>query len=86
VKRSVDVTAITGSPATTMQRLLSFSFTGRRAINGRPVKEKERKVSVCKVRTQNPESFDEEVKSLVSAWRSLLAGQLKDLTDNTLNS
>jgi hypothetical protein len=23
----------------------------------------------CKVRTQDPENFDEEVKSLVSAWR-----------------
>jgi hypothetical protein len=25
--------------------------------------------SVCKVRTQDPENFDEEVKSLVTAWR-----------------
>ena len=24
---------------------------------------------VCKVRTQDPENFDEEVKSLVTAWR-----------------
>jgi len=24
---------------------------------------------VCKVRTQDPENLDEEVKSLVSAWR-----------------
>ena len=24
--------------------------------------------SVCKVRTQDPENFDEEVKSLVTAW------------------
>ena len=27
---------------------------------------------VCKVRTQEAENFDEEVKSLVSAWRALL--------------
>ena len=27
--------------------------------------------SVCKVRTQDPENFDEEVKSLVTAWHSL---------------
>ena len=26
---------------------------------------------VCKVRTQQAENFDEEVKSLVSAWRSV---------------
>ena len=26
--------------------------------------------SVCKVRTQDPENLDEEVKSLVTAWRS----------------
>ena len=26
--------------------------------------------SVCKVRTQDPENFDEEVKSLVTAWHS----------------
>ena len=32
------------------------------------VKEKE---IVCKVRTQQAENFDEEVKSLVSAWLSL---------------
>jgi hypothetical protein len=25
--------------------------------------------SVCKVRTQDPENLDEEVKSLVTAWR-----------------
>jgi hypothetical protein len=25
--------------------------------------------SVCKVRTQDPENFDEEVKSLLTAWR-----------------
>ena len=25
---------------------------------------------VCKVRTKDPENFDEEVKSLVTAWRS----------------
>ncbi len=33
--------------------------------------------SVCKVRTQDPEKFDEEVKSLVTAWslRNLLLGQ-----------
>jgi hypothetical protein len=29
--------------------------------------------SVCKVRTQDPENFDEEVKSLVTAWRSMAA-------------
>ena len=28
-----------------------------------------RRSSVCKVRTQDPENFDEEVKSLVTAWR-----------------
>ena len=28
--------------------------------------------SGCNVRTQDPENFDEEVKSLVTAWRSLL--------------
>jgi hypothetical protein len=28
------------------------------------------KGSVCKVRTKDPENFDEEVKSLVTAWRS----------------
>jgi hypothetical protein len=27
--------------------------------------------SVCKVRTQDPENFDEEVKSLVTAWLML---------------
>jgi hypothetical protein len=27
------------------------------------------KGSVCKVRTKDPENFDEEVKSLVTAWR-----------------
>ena len=27
--------------------------------------------SVCKVRTQDPENFDEEVKSLVTAWFSV---------------
>ena len=27
--------------------------------------------SVCKVRTQDPENFDEEVKSLLTAWRML---------------
>ena len=27
------------------------------------------KRSVCKVRTQDPENFDEEVKSLLTAWR-----------------
>ena len=26
--------------------------------------------SVCKVRTQDPENFDEEVKSLVTAWKT----------------
>ena len=25
--------------------------------------------SVCKVRTQDPENFDEEVKSMVTAWQ-----------------
>ena len=34
-------------------------------ILGRQDKEKE---IVCKVRTQQAENFDEEVKSLVSAW------------------
>ena len=29
---------------------------------------------VCKLRTQDPENFDEEVKSLVSAWRSFIFG------------
>merc|ERR1712026_207326 len=28
--------------------------------------------SVCEVRTQDPENFDEEVKSLVTAWRVFL--------------
>ena len=27
--------------------------------------------SVCKVRTKDPENFDEEVKSLVTAWRDI---------------
>ena len=31
------------------------------------MEEEERRV--CKVRTQDPEDLDEEVKSLVSAWR-----------------
>ena len=31
---------------------------------------------VCKLRTQDPENFDEEVKSLVSAWRSSSLGSL----------
>jgi len=26
-------------------------------------------LSVCKVRTQDPENFEEEVKSLLTAWR-----------------
>ena len=77
--RGLDLSSFKGNapdqvlPAVTNDFLfhfLSFSFTGRPLIARRPVKEKERKVSVCKVRTQNPESFDEEVKSLVSAWRS----------------
>ena len=34
---------------------------------GHPKKEENK--SVCKVRTQEAENFDEEVKSLVSAWR-----------------
>ena len=32
--------------------------------------------SGCNVRTQDPENFDEEVKSLVSAWRPLLPSVL----------
>lgn len=35
-------------------------------------------VSVCKVRTQDPENFDEEVKSLVTAWNSSSATQQQD--------
>ena len=38
-------------------------------IEFRNVMEKERKGNVCKVRTQDPENYVEEVKSLVSAWR-----------------
>ena len=34
-------------------------------------KRKEKGRIVCKVRTQQAENFDEEVKSLVSAWRAL---------------
>ena len=33
--------------------------------------------SVCKVRTQDPENLDEEVKSLVTAWRGLLEKPMK---------
>ena len=33
--------------------------------------------SVCKVRTQDAENFDEEVKSLVSAWRSVTSSSVK---------
>ena len=35
-------------------------------------KKRDVKRSVCKVRTQDPENFDEEVKSLVTAWRVFL--------------
>ena len=33
---------------------------------------------VCKVRTQDPENLDEEVKSLVSAWRSRISPRLTE--------
>jgi hypothetical protein len=36
--------------------------------------------SVCKVRTQDPENFDEEVKSLVTAWFSLYSYPLLNWT------
>ena len=39
----------------------------RRGVTG-----EETKRSVCKVRTQDPENFDEEVKSLLTAWRILI--------------
>ena len=44
-------------------------------IEFRNVMEKERKGNVCKVRTQDPENYVEEVKSLVSAWRIASHGQ-----------
>lgn len=34
--------------------------------------------SVCKVKTQYPENFDEEVKSLVTAWRLIPYGVLSN--------
>ena len=42
-----------------------------------------KKKSVCKVRTQDPENFDEEVKSLVTAWRLM---NDKPLTSSKMNS
>jgi len=55
---------------TSLVSLLSphFSRAGRK---------EERDGSVCKVRTQEAENFDEEVKSLVSAWRSLTSSSVK---------
>ena len=48
----------------TLQELVSWRWTVREwELDG-----VER--SVCKVRTQDPENFDEEVKSLLTAWRS----------------
>ena len=42
---------------------LSFSYTFSSSFSLRSLG------SVCKVRTQDPENFDEEVKSLLTAWR-----------------
>jgi len=39
---------------------------------------------VCKVRTQDPENFDEEVKSLVTAWRPQSRDGYKVVTSQAL--
>ena len=36
--------------------------------------------SGCNVRTQDPENFDEEVKSLVTAWRIQKTSEGSDIT------
>ena len=54
------------SVSTSLQTLLIFPVT----VFG----------SVCKVRTQDPENFDEEVKSLVTAWLMLTTSSSKGNT------
>ncbi len=55
----------------------TFKCNQERAANGPSTRrfqqedDREDKGSVCKVRTQDPENFDEEVKSLVTAWWNL---------------
>jgi len=39
--------------------------------------------SVCKVRTQDPENLDEEVKSLVTAWRLVKEKEYRQQLPNT---
>lgn len=42
--------------------------------------------SVCKVKTQEAENFDEEVKSLVSAWRMNVPAYGSDTKDGPAKS
>ena len=48
---------------------MSLTFY-RRSLGQRLVRRKRSGLSVCKVRTQDPVNFDEEVKSLLTAWRT----------------
>ena len=52
-----------------------FSFLMKSSFK-KKVKRKAVEDIVCKVRTQDPENLDEEVKSLVSAWRFILGSPL----------
>ena len=42
--------------------------------------------SGCNVRTQDPENFDEEVKSLVTAWRIQKSSEGSDITLTSSNN
>ena len=42
--------------------------------------------SGCNVRTQDPENFDEEVKSLVTAWRIQKTSEGSDITLTSSNN
>merc|ERR1712107_167530 len=56
-------------------RALTYSTRKEKPNRRLTVKAREKEI-VCKVRTQQAENFDEEVKSLVSAWFCLQSSSL----------
>ena len=67
LNRDLDLLLSNGSSISSCKSNCKHNVLHKPILLKNKIEEEERRV--CKVRTQDPEDLDEEVKSLVSAWR-----------------